>query len=533
MSLKVLNRVPVRFKDGVRWITVKPNGPENKGTPVKLDDRTGEVLAGMGGKFNGRHISAVPEQGKNEQHGAQAVINWSHAPKEPERPKYKGADKYKPSENLVKKTREQFSPEQAKKALKSLGLKYSTDITDKKSIVRALQDRYDNLRKNHGHRWLGPDEGEKVYEQAFDIDACRRHVDEVFERDYGDLTKGEDGLTPEEVNDLKELYAETTRLGALEEVMSQSVFYTERDKLKDSEFYQNLGSQRKKMSDQVEAMTLLPARRPESRKRRQAKQRKVLQVQINKSKLQSLGKKIQQSNKTKRPANSFAQLRGSVAATSNCSDIVQILNSSGIMRTPVQNFNRMELSSVQSVAKAYIDACERYPVIDKEMTGGNCKPLRNAYAQCALLLGAIEFNVGSYGKGQSQQFYASYKHSVAKGHSPVGTDLDPAYAVAMHELGHAVDGNLRMKMLSEGLVFQKDKKIPLAKMIKKAVEKKLGLDPADTAKNLSSYADTDPDEWFAEAFCEYNCSSNPRPLAKEVGKMLERFMNGDFSDIYP
>lgn len=63
MTIKILGRVPVRFKDGVKWITVKPNGPENKGTPVKLDDRTGEVLAGMGGKFNGRHISAAPRGG--------------------------------------------------------------------------------------------------------------------------------------------------------------------------------------------------------------------------------------------------------------------------------------------------------------------------------------------------------------------------------------------------------------------------------------------------------------------------------------
>lgn len=45
------------FTDGDRWITVHPNGKENKGTPVKLDEATGEVKAGMGGKFNGQRIS--------------------------------------------------------------------------------------------------------------------------------------------------------------------------------------------------------------------------------------------------------------------------------------------------------------------------------------------------------------------------------------------------------------------------------------------------------------------------------------------
>lgn len=43
--------------DEDRWITVKPNGPENKGRPVKIDSETGEIKAGMGGKFTGQKIS--------------------------------------------------------------------------------------------------------------------------------------------------------------------------------------------------------------------------------------------------------------------------------------------------------------------------------------------------------------------------------------------------------------------------------------------------------------------------------------------
>jgi hypothetical protein len=51
--------------DDPKWITVHPNGKENKGRPALLDSETGEVLGGMGGKFNGKHISAVPKHGKN------------------------------------------------------------------------------------------------------------------------------------------------------------------------------------------------------------------------------------------------------------------------------------------------------------------------------------------------------------------------------------------------------------------------------------------------------------------------------------
>ena len=61
--------------DDPKWITVHPNGEENKGRPALLDSETGEVLGGMGGKFNGKHISAVPQHGKNEQMGAQMRVN--------------------------------------------------------------------------------------------------------------------------------------------------------------------------------------------------------------------------------------------------------------------------------------------------------------------------------------------------------------------------------------------------------------------------------------------------------------------------
>lgn len=47
------------IEDADKWITVKPNGAENKGAHVKIDDETGVVKAGMGGKFTGQRISEV------------------------------------------------------------------------------------------------------------------------------------------------------------------------------------------------------------------------------------------------------------------------------------------------------------------------------------------------------------------------------------------------------------------------------------------------------------------------------------------
>lgn len=51
-------------EDDPEWITVHPNGKgynsngdKIKGQPMLVESSTGEVLGGMGGKFNGKHIS--------------------------------------------------------------------------------------------------------------------------------------------------------------------------------------------------------------------------------------------------------------------------------------------------------------------------------------------------------------------------------------------------------------------------------------------------------------------------------------------
>ena len=60
-------------QDDAKWITVHPNGQGHKGRPTLIDTASGEVLGGIGGKFTGRHISAVKKGG--EQAGAQMNVN--------------------------------------------------------------------------------------------------------------------------------------------------------------------------------------------------------------------------------------------------------------------------------------------------------------------------------------------------------------------------------------------------------------------------------------------------------------------------
>lgn len=103
--------------------------------------------------------------------------------------------------SLVKSTQKEFTPDSVSKAIKDLNYPYTIDLDNKDQILKELDKEYDRLR-SMGYPY-GPDEAEKVYERAMSFQAARKRVDDIFERDYGDLTKGEDGLEPDEVEDLK------------------------------------------------------------------------------------------------------------------------------------------------------------------------------------------------------------------------------------------------------------------------------------------------------------------------------------------
>lgn len=81
-----------------RWITVKPNGPDNKGAPVQIDDQ-GRVVKGMGGKFNGEKISEVrkdfsgpktPKEGRKAESPSAGLSEAHRSQIDPAKPKGDG-----------------------------------------------------------------------------------------------------------------------------------------------------------------------------------------------------------------------------------------------------------------------------------------------------------------------------------------------------------------------------------------------------------------------------------------------------------
>lgn len=538
MNIKILGRVPVRFKDGVKWITVKPNGPENKGTPVKLDDRTGEVLAGMGGKFNGRHISAAPRGGRQEQPGAQAVIEWSKAPKAPQKPQYTGSDKYTKTANLVKSTQKEFTPDSVGKAIKDLNYPYTIDLDNKDQILKELDKEYDHLR-SMGYPY-GPDEAEKVYECAMSFQAARKRVDDIFERDYGDLTKGEDGLEPDEVEDLKNLYAERLRLSALRQVAEASVWYTDRADFRNSDFYKALDKASSKLGDKVEALAALPSRRPANRQKRQLQQKKKFEAErLKREQKRAMNAFQAQFSKelAKNVKPQIQKLNSDLASASTSADVVAALDSSGLMNAPTQGLNLMGPDTARSIGQAYSDICSKFPFLVGNIGGANCSRLGSStYGQCSMSRGAIDFNTKYYGRGNEASFAASFSNCISTQFHPQGVmSKGAAYAVASHELGHAIEGRLEKLMKAAGVdtTEKRKKRYFISGRVKDKVLSNLSLvdDRSVIKAELSEYAAMDSAEFFAEAVSEYLCSRSPRPVAAEVGKILERFLKNDFSDL--
>lgn len=538
MTIKILGRVPVRFKDGVKWITVKPNGPENKGTPVKLDDRTGEVLAGMGGKFNGRHISAAPRGGRQEQPGAQAVIEWSKAPKAPQKPQYTGSDKYTKTAKLVKSMQKEFTPDSVSKAIKDLNYPYTIDLDNKDQILKELDKEYDRLR-SMGYPY-GPDEAEKVYERAMSFQAARKRVDDIFERDYGDLTKGEDGLEPDEVEDLKNLYAERLRLSALKHVAEASVWYTDRADFRSTDFYKALDKASSKLGDKVDALAALPSRRPANRQKRQLQQKKKFEAERFKRE-QKRAMNAFQAQFSKELAKNvkpqIQKLNSDLASASTSADVVATLDSSGLMNAPTQGLNLMGPDTARSIGQAYSDICSKFPFLVGNIGGANCSRLGSStYGQCSMSRGAIDFNTKYYGRGNEASFAASFSNCISTQFHPQGVmSKGAAYAVASHELGHAIEGRLEKLMKAAGVdtTEKRKKRYFISGRVKDKVLSNLSLvdDRSVIKAELSEYAAMDSAEFFAEAVSEYLCSRSPRPVAAEVGKILERFLKNDFSDL--
>jgi len=112
-------------------------------------------------------------------------------------------------------------------------------------------------------------------------------------------------------------------------------------------------------------------------------------------------------------------------------------------------------------------------------------------------------------KYTSEVFKNEAKRNIQTGFSVKIDNTNIEYSAALHEIGHSIDMYLTKKS---------------TKYRKERFELQKKFDRMDENQFNSRYASTNFVEWIAESWCEYQLSSNPSTQAKEIGKMMKKYI---------
>ncbi len=440
--------------------------------------------------------------------------------------KYPLTERYKKSTRLIKASQKEYSTEAIEKRLMEMESLHFISFQDKNLIIKRLSDKF-KLLETYGYIFK-PNIAEITYEEALNFDVARKHTEEVFEDEYGDLTEGEDGLTQDEVEDLKNLYAERLRLERLADVIEVSILDLQGSDARNTFIYQNVIAQASQLRDRLDVMVTLPIERSRNREIYHLK----LQNQIRK---ETQRKKAREAFanlcEVKKQSISHQDFRIKVQNATSVAEVIQTINESGYLKGKTLGWNcfpsRLALKNLKIIANAFADVCERYPFVIGYVQNIICNPY------LVYLLGLwfpLEKEVDI-----SNRFLRNPSKSRIR-------KRDEVYHVFVHEMGHAVDSSLsdlvdeyeirlarfERRFNSEYYRFSSTKCI--SKNVKRSVEKNLGI--TTRKKDLSAYALRNSCEWFAEAIAEYFWSNKPKPIAVEVDRVLGKVMQGDFSDLF-
>lgn len=183
-----------------------------------------------------------------------------------------------------------------------------------------------------------------------------------------------------------------------------------------------------------------------------------------------------------------------------------------------------DLESAKAVYEAYEQVFNKYPMLIGKFAAPNASKLgRGIYAQCYVGLGNAQVTVNTNFFKDYNKLIKSINNDVKAGFHPIGTN--ERISVVVHELGHALDDYLTNIHRLYGTVNGKKPKYVSAALRSK-VMKACGLNVSDIKSAVSGYATESAFEWFAECFCEYLTSENPRPVATELGRQIEELMKG-------
>lgn len=182
----------------------------------------------------------------------------------------------------------------------------------------------------------------------------------------------------------------------------------------------------------------------------------------------------------------------------------------------------VDLPVAKSIYKTHEQLFAKYPSLKGQLCSINSAKLSGTtYAQCSWGFGNGGITVNKQWFKDESKLIKSFESDKAAGFHPQGVGYD---SIVMHELGHAIDDYLTNTMKAVGMNGWKPKAV--SAYLRPKVMKAAGFKVSDTYKQVSGYATKDAMEWFAECFCEWMCSENPRPVAAEFGKQLEELLKG-------
>ena len=148
----------------------------------------------------------------------------------------------------------------------------------------------------------------------------------------------------------------------------------------------------------------------------------------------------------------------------------------------------------------------------------------------------MQVNPGPERYGNWKEMVKQYESDVLSGWHPYGTTAE---SIVTHEIGHAIDGLLARERILGGVAADGSYRYASSTLKNTIMKRAAKLDP-DIAEGLnidkmlndtwttntfvSRYASKNNQEWFAECFAEYITSANPRVVATEFGKELEKLV---------
>lgn len=193
------------------------------------------------------------------------------------------------------------------------------------------------------------------------------------------------------------------------------------------------------------------------------------------------------------------------------------------------NLRGMDPDVADSVAQAVEAVISRYPSMKDAFGGFSTAETREktfAVTDDVMAVydhqsGVIHLNNKYY--GDKSTLDKAYADTVEKNFHPKGTTSD---SVIAHEMGHAIDEYVSKKVIDRE-DFSNGARVStyiLSDNSREAWKAGNSLTSSRISDDLSKYASKDQYEYLAEGFAEFVTSPNPRPLATQIGKSLEKYI---------